>query len=161
MMRKASLGLLFVFAAMALGYWGVVRSAHAFAKPELSGSYDGNWAVVGYEVSGVSYGHFADCEFVGHSSGESGIFAPNGLMSTVTLQDFDPTGGGIAYLLIESVEDTPAMGGGGPRKAIARITAAGQLEIMAARSGGADYPADFGDDTKKDSIYWLFSKNED
>lgn len=160
-MKNASVGFLLVLVVALIGYWEVTRTASASANPELPEAFCGDWSVVHYEVTGVETGRFAECEFVGLRNGQSGIFAPNGLMSTVTLQGFDPADGGTAYLLIESNEDTPEMGGGGPRKAIARVTPVGQLEIIAARSSSFNYPADFGDNSKKDSICWAFSKNGD
>ncbi len=160
-MKKASFSVVIGFVIAAFGYHLVMSETQALPRPELPDSFRGDWSVSKYELQGVEYGHFSDCQFIGLGSGESSIVSSNGLVSSVTLQGFDTTGNGTAYFSIESTEDTAAMGGGGPRKAIGQVTTGGQLEIVAARSGGDDYPADFGDDSKNSSICWSFSKSDE
>lgn len=47
---------------------------------------------------------------------------------------------GVVKLTYESTEDTEEVGGGGPRKAIARRADNGDVEILVGRSAADDYP---------------------
>jgi len=63
----------------------------------------------------------------------------------------------ITRLFLETSEDKPEFGGGGPRKAIGQIMENGSLEVLVARSASRDFPADFGPEASNDSIRWVFS----
>ena len=157
-MRKLSAVVLFGLVIAAV-YFGGMSSAQQLETVTLPEELTGDWAVSSYKACGDEYCYYSDCAFVGAVSGGSSIGSANGVTSSIELQGYDATGSGVAYFLVETPEDTEEMGGGGPRKAIGRITAGGQLEIVEARSADADYPADFSDLTKSDSISWSFSKN--
>ena len=60
--------------------------------------------------------------------------------------------------LFEGSEDSPAVGGGGPRKAICRIGESGKLEIVEARSAGDSYPKDFSEASIAKSVYLNLKK---
>ena len=60
--------------------------------------------------------------------------------------------------LIEGREDSPGMGGDGPRKGICRINENGGLEIIETRSAAFDFPLDFSEASKAKAIYWKLTR---
>lgn len=60
--------------------------------------------------------------------------------------------------LFEAPEDSPEIGGGGPRKAMCRINETGELEIIEAPSAADDFPTDFSEASIKKSVYLELKK---
>jgi len=67
---------------------------------------------------------------------------PNGMRVSVVFDPAASSESGVVMLTFENAEDSEAMGGGGPRKAFARRTDNGDVEIIVALSAGHDYPMD-------------------
>lgn len=66
---------------------------------------------------------------------------PSGLSVAVVFEPSAAAPPGLVYLSFESAEDTEELGGGGPRKGIARSAANGEVEIVVSSSAVADYPS--------------------
>ena len=71
--------------------------------------------------------------------------------------DYDENEKAYRYLF-EGSDDSPDVGGGGPRKSMCRIDESGDLEIIEARSAGDDYPKDFSEAFIAKSVYLKLKK---
>lgn len=70
---------------------------------------------------------------------------PSGTSVVVVFEPSASSPTGLVYLTFESAEDSVALGGGGPRKGIARRAANGDVEIIVSPSAGHDFPSDTAD----------------
>lgn len=103
-----------------------------------------------------------DPERVGHKltihGDGTGQWERYGRTETIEFKLAEPDDSGAMALQVATNEDHPAMGGGGPRTGLVRILDSGEMEIIESTAALDPVPADFGDATKKDNIYYRLAR---
>ncbi len=160
-MKSKGLSVVLVAVAVMAVFWAK-SSSKTIAKPTPApGSptaLQGDWVVSEHAITSITDAEFAAANLSITSSAKATIDDGNGGTQTLTFQSSEPDKNGFYQLLVSTVEDSEAMGGGGSRKAIAKLDENDNLVIVEATSADDDYPPDFSAATKAVSISWKLTR---
>lgn len=160
-MKTIGVVTLVLVGLVAGGFWLSSRDVTAkqigiVAAPAIM---QGEWAVSNHSIAGEADTEFATGTVTITASSQAVIQDATGDSQKIEFQSSTVDAQGIAQIQVTHGDDEEGMGGGGPRKAIARVNAAGNLEILEALSADDSYPTDFSATSIANGIYWTLSSS--
>ncbi len=153
--KKWWVGVLATSGLVACGISGL--RAIALTGPDGIEHLKGDWVVTSRAITGIADPRFGQGRLSVTDELQAALAAPNESQISLQFQPQVLRQDGGTRLMVETSEDRTEWGGGGARKAICKINAAGELEIVEARSSAYDYPADFSSTTKRNAISWTLT----